>query len=215
MPRKALLLILLILGACARHPVVLPEKALFSGRSYQAVVVYRVRGAGRTYGGRAVILTAKNRVYAEGLSPFGVALFSLWLEGSRIRWVFYTRGKTGGWDLVPPEPRLGTLWPALLLGRVPREMARDLARQGKVSLGHGYSLRLKGAPVRYLLAWKGRRILEVRPGGKEVGLKVHPLRIDLVLRLVRVLPGPSQIPPPPPVPVSRLDLNRYLGISGD
>lgn len=179
------------------------------------MVVYRFRGAGRTYRGRAVILTAKDRVYAEGLSPFGGALFSLWLEGSRIRWVFYTRGATGGWDLMPSEPRLGRLWPALLLGRVPREMARDLARQGKVSLGHGYTLRLKGAPVRYLLTWKGRKILEVRPGEKEVGLKVHPLRIQVVLRVARVLPGPCQIPPPPPVPVSRLDLNRYLGISGD
>ncbi len=215
MSRGLLVLIFLFVFGCARQPIRIPEDLWTSFPYYRALVSYRLHLSGKTYRGRAILLAQAGRLYAEGFSPFGGALFSLWLEGGRLTWILYPQGKAARFILVPESPRLSELWPYFLLGKIPRSLRDELMATGRLSLGKGYSLKLGSSPFEIELAYLGRSFLKVWPEGPRVRLSLGLIRGELELKIKRFEAIREEIPLPPALPETVLDLRQYLRVSGD
>ncbi len=212
---RLLVLILFLASGCARQPIRIPEDFWTPFPYYRALVSYRLHLSGKTYRGRAVLLAQTGRLYAEGFSPFGGTLFSLWLEEGRLTWILYAQGKAARFVLVPENPRLSELWPYLLLGKVPRSLRDELSTTGRVSLGKGYSLKLRSSPFGMELAYLGRSFLKVWPEGPRVRLSLSLTRGELELKIRKLEAVREEIPLPPALPETVLDLEQYLRVSGD
>ncbi|MBX6422095.1 hypothetical protein [Thermosulfurimonas sp. F29] len=217
MSRKgALLLILIIISSCAvRIPSQRPEVPRAAFSCYRALVRYEFSAPGRRQRGRAVVLVRGHRLYAEGFSPFGGVLFSLWVNQGVLTMVSFLEGQGLRLRLAPESRLLDGLWPYLLLGCLPRN-GPSLDPRGKANLGNGYRLSVTGSPGVIRLSFRGREFLRIRSLSRgRVLLYLKPFRMRIDLSLQRLEPICEIFPPPPRLPERILDLNRYLSAEGD
>ena len=186
MPGRKLLSLCLLTGllfACAKSPLY-PPPTVWTGEdpSFMALVALKIRAPGRRFSGKAMILSSKGRLYAEGFSPLGTPMFSLWVESAELYLIHYPDGKAYRLVLDPPCPELNRLWPYLLQGKLPLDLERRVGIRGAIRLAQGYELRVRGQPPVFKISYRKRTLVEIKVGEKEVELKGPPFHTRIRLK---------------------------------